>query len=45
MGDLHCALFPKVAPIGTANFIGLAKGTKDWTNPKTGQKMHGSAAL
>jgi peptidyl-prolyl cis-trans isomerase A (cyclophilin A) len=41
MGDLHCALFPKAAPIGTENFIGLAKGTKDWTNPKTGAKMHG----
>jgi peptidyl-prolyl cis-trans isomerase A (cyclophilin A) len=41
MGDLHCPLFPKAAPIGTANFIGLAKGTKDWTNPKTGKLMHG----
>jgi cyclophilin family peptidyl-prolyl cis-trans isomerase len=41
MGDLHCPLFPKAAPIGTANFIGLAKGTKDWTNPKTGKVMHG----
>jgi cyclophilin family peptidyl-prolyl cis-trans isomerase len=41
MGDLHCPLFPKAAPLGTANFIGLARGTKDWTNPKTGQKMHG----
>jgi cyclophilin family peptidyl-prolyl cis-trans isomerase len=41
MGDLHCPLFPKAAPIGTANFIGLAKGTKEWTNPKTGEKMHG----
>jgi peptidyl-prolyl cis-trans isomerase A (cyclophilin A) len=41
MGDLHCPLFPKAAPLGAANFIGLARGTKDWTNPKTGQKMHG----
>jgi cyclophilin family peptidyl-prolyl cis-trans isomerase len=41
MGDLHCPLFPKAAPLGTANFIGLARGTKDWTNPKTGQKMRG----
>src|SRR5664279_196070 len=30
-GDLHCTLFPKVAPIGVENFIGLAGGTKDWT--------------
>jgi peptidyl-prolyl cis-trans isomerase A (cyclophilin A) len=24
-----------------ANFIGLARGTKDWTNPATGAKKHG----
>ena len=41
MGDLKCVLFPKAAPIGTANFIGLAKGTKDWKDPKTGQTKHG----
>jgi len=41
MGDLHCPLFPKAAPLGTANFIGLATGTKDWHNPKTGKTMHG----
>ncbi len=40
-GDLHCTLFPKVAPIGVANFIGLATGTKDWTNPVTHAKKHG----
>jgi peptidyl-prolyl cis-trans isomerase A (cyclophilin A) len=40
MGDLSCVLFPKAAPIGTANFIGLAKGTKDWTDPRTRQKKH-----
>jgi peptidyl-prolyl cis-trans isomerase A (cyclophilin A) len=40
-GNLTCTLFPDKAPIGTANFIGLAKGTKDWTNPATGRKMHG----
>ena len=40
-GDLHCTLMPKVAPIGVENFIGLAEGTKDWTNPSTGQKKHG----
>ena len=40
-GDLHCVLFPKAAPLGTANFIGLATGTKEWTNPKTGKKEHG----
>jgi peptidyl-prolyl cis-trans isomerase A (cyclophilin A) len=40
-GDLHCTLFPKVAPIGVANFIGLANGSKDWTNPVTHAKKHG----
>ncbi len=41
MGNLNCVLFPKAAPIGTASFIGLAKGTKDWKDPKTGQMKHG----
>jgi len=40
-GDLHCTLFPKVAPIGVENFISLANGTKDWTNPVTHAKKHG----
>lgn len=40
-GDLHCTLFPKVAPIGVANFIGLAQGTKDWTSPTSHAKKHG----
>ena len=40
-GDLHCTLFPKVAPIGVANFIGLSDGTKDWSSPVTHAKKHG----
>ncbi len=40
-GNLTCVLFPKAAPLGVANFIGLARGTKDWTDPKTGKTMHG----
>jgi len=40
-GKLTCILFPEKAPIGVANFVGLARGTKDWTDPKTGKKMHG----
>ncbi len=43
-GDLHCTLFPKV-PIGVANFIGLAKGTKDWTSPISHAKKHGVPSL
>jgi peptidyl-prolyl cis-trans isomerase A (cyclophilin A) len=40
-GKLTCTLFPDKAPEGVANFVGLARGTKDWTNPATGRKMHG----
>src|SRR5277367_1761372 len=40
-GKLSCTLFPDVAPIGVANFIGLSNGTKDWTSPVTHQKKHG----
>ncbi len=40
-GDLHCTLFPKIAPIGVENFIGLATGTKDWTSPTSHAKKHG----
>ncbi|HEX6803974.1 MAG TPA: peptidylprolyl isomerase [Terriglobales bacterium] len=39
-GKLRCELFPRKAPIGVANFIGLATGTKDWTNPQ-GKHIHG----
>jgi peptidyl-prolyl cis-trans isomerase A (cyclophilin A) len=40
-GDMRCTLFPKVAPIGVENFIGLASGTKDWTSPVSNAKKHG----
>lgn len=40
-GSLRCTLFPHAAPIGVANFIGLARGTKNWINPKTHKKEHG----
>lgn len=40
-GDLSCQLFPKEAPIGVANFIGLSNGTKDWTSPVSHGKKHG----
>jgi peptidyl-prolyl cis-trans isomerase A (cyclophilin A) len=40
-GKLTCTLFQDKAPIGVANFIGLATGTKDWTSPTTHQKKHG----
>lgn len=40
-GDMHCTLYKDKAPAAVANFVGLASGTKDWTDPKTGQKVHG----
>lgn len=39
MGDITCRLFEKDAPKAVANFIGLSRGTKPWTNPKTGRLM------
>jgi len=39
MGRLTCKLFDKEAPVAVANFIGLAEGTKDWTDPKTLKKV------
>jgi peptidyl-prolyl cis-trans isomerase A (cyclophilin A) len=36
-GDFTCELFPDKAPKTVANFVGLAKGTKVWTDPATGQ--------
>src|SRR5438552_14137993 len=41
VGDMRCQLFEKETPIGVANFIGLANGTKDWTNPVSHAKKHG----
>ena len=41
MGNFTCTLFPDKAPIGVANFIGLAKGTKNWKNPVSGATKHG----
>ena len=40
-GDLTCELFPKQAPKTVANFIGLATGKKEWTDPETRQKKQG----
>ena len=41
MGRITCRLFDKQAPRPRRNFIGLADGTKDWTDPATHAKMHG----
>jgi peptidyl-prolyl cis-trans isomerase A (cyclophilin A) len=41
MGRMTCRLFDKQAPATVANFVGLATGTKDWTDPTTHEKMQG----
>lgn len=40
MGRITCQFYQKQAPNTVANFIGLAEGTKDWTNPTTHQVEH-----
>ena len=40
-GNITCTLFPDKAPLAVANFIGLATGTKEWKDPKTGKMMKG----
>lgn len=39
MGNFTAELNEKEAPITAANFAGLAGGTMEWTDPKTGQKQ------
>ncbi len=39
MGRLTCQLFTDEAPVTSANFVGLATGTKPWTDPATHQPM------
>ena len=40
MGRITCQFFQKQAPNAVANFIALAQGTKDWTDPVTHKKQH-----
>ena len=39
MGDIVIQLFEDKAPKTVANFIALATGTKEWTDPKTQEKV------
>ena len=39
MGDIVIQLFDDKAPKTVANFVDLATGTKEWTDPKTREKV------
>lgn len=41
MGRMTCQLFDKEAPLTSASFIGLATGSKTWTDPATQEKVTG----
>jgi peptidyl-prolyl cis-trans isomerase A (cyclophilin A) len=36
MGQIEVQLFPNHAPKTVQNFVGLAEGSKEWTDPRTG---------
>ncbi|HEX6836598.1 MAG TPA: peptidylprolyl isomerase [Polyangia bacterium] len=40
-GEIVAELFDDDAPETVANFVGLATGEKEWTDPKTNQKQKG----
>jgi peptidyl-prolyl cis-trans isomerase A (cyclophilin A) len=40
MGRITCQFYQKEAPKAVANFIALAEGTKDWTDPTTKKVQH-----
>jgi cyclophilin family peptidyl-prolyl cis-trans isomerase len=39
LGDITLELWPDIAPKTVDNFVGLASGTKEWKDPKSGQMV------
>jgi peptidyl-prolyl cis-trans isomerase A (cyclophilin A) len=42
MGDIRVRLLDDTAPETVANFVGLATGSKQWTDPRSGDKRNDS---
>ncbi len=40
-GTVHVRLFPDHAPKTVRNFVDLAEGTREWTDPRTGKSAQG----
>lgn len=39
VGTIHCTLWPRIAPYTVQNFVGLAEGTKTFTDPRSGEEV------
>ena len=42
MGEIRIELYSQYAPRTVANFVELAEGTRDWTDPRTGEARNGT---